>query len=456
MTYAASDDAVYQLNAQDQFLFIHDYTIDISLIFKGQLNEQVLRTSFGELLKTDYKAFCGRLASSASKGFVLRVPRKAKEGTDFSWYSKDFTDSPLHDFLDDAHPAPGSARLEALRDYSAIYPFKSSRRLKDFVDKEFSSIEIHCTKFKDATAILFSISHMICDGGGAKILLQAWQDKVNGEPLQPVTEMLDLPPVNDSVLQTVTDRVPWSTWKCFTYYLFLKWTQYWNAYPECRRFTLSGELVERLKRSGGNASGHNSSSFSLSSAILLKLTAAGKGLRLSESISVCPAVNLRWQFKGNETFAHNFYHLPKFTVSIADVENESISELAIQNKAALNKYIKDKNRLRLEWHLMGENLPAPFLPYYIDNMLNVSDWASFKFRDLDFKQAVVTHEEGAGKVLDMDCWMDNKAVLNGGVVLKNDGYFGDGGIVLYITMQKLQWKRAERALGDIARYIETL
>jgi len=71
----------------------------------------------------------------------------------------------------------------------------------------------------------------------------------------------------------------------------------------------------------------------------------------------------------------------------------------------------------------------------------------------------VSQEDGAGKVLDMDYLMDAKAILNGGVVLRKDGYFGDGGVVLYIIMHKKQRQRAERAFRDInckLNYIESL
>lgn len=51
----------------------------------------------------------------------------------------------------------------------------------------------------------------------------------------------------------------------------------------------------------------------------------------------------------------------------------------------------------------------------------------------------------------MDALMAVGTVLNGGVVIGNDKNFGDD--VLFLCMQRLQWKRSERVFRNIGKYV---
>lgn len=450
-----TDRDVYILNSMDQNLIIRDYMVDISLIFEGRLDERLLRNSLTDLLQNEYEVYCGRLFTTADKQFALRKPTPSEKGQEFLWNSKDFRSAPIDDFADvRSYPDAGTAKIEEKRSYGTLFPLMQVRSHKDYLDKDLSTLIIHFTKFSNATAILFSISHMVCDGAGAKLLLQAWQDKIDGRPIQPLSEKLILPPINDAVLGAATDRVPWSALRSLRLFASLKWTQYWNGGPECQRLTLSGDLVERIRANAAKLSGQRVSSSNIASAILSKLIVVARGLRQSDVINECPISNLRTRFKGNERFAHNFYHVLNISSTADKVEKHIVSELAVQKKAAISGYIENLNRLRLEWHVMNENKATLVLPPNLINIISSTEWGSLNLTHFDFHAAASNpRDEDAGKLLDLDCVMDNKNCVTGGVILKNDGYFGDGGVVIYATMQKAHWQRAGNVLGDIDKWL---
>ncbi|KAK9455929.1 hypothetical protein V1511DRAFT_510794 [Dipodascopsis uninucleata] len=452
----------YDTSCLDQYEFSKSYINKVVMIFEGRLDVERLRSSLENVIKGPLKVYGSRIKRTSEGQLRILIPEKFNESNPpFKWTIRDRSGCSIsEEFSIPSYKSMGQDVITTPNfDVPRIFGNVTEYGPKYYINKPQPCVSMYITKYCDVTAVLFAVTHILCDGGGMSILLQAWQDELISISIKPVQMKWHLPEITDVgsryMNMTVADR-----WYKFFAVSKTLIDYIRNGLPETRRFVFSAEYMERLRikvMQDAKEENIRISRFDLLAGICAKLSSAARSKPTKYNVS--STMNLRYRLPGNERYARNFFLVLPYEIESEKLDSLSFSQFIIQRKKFVKRFMDDPEDLAR--HIAHQEFVNP-KPLWMDlsgvNLIN-SDWSCFQFSKLDMSSAVLDESDktsNSGKVVFMEPILMPGFVTDKAIMNRLQGPYDQDQSAISLMLLKANWSKAEAALGGIEKYIKSL